>query len=243
MENRQLTALLLTLLFVFTVPGTIIAQDTDTEKFDEESGVEIPAVITGSEPELADNILLTIDDCSSEEKTRAIFEFLLERNLRATFFPVSSMIVGHDPGLWQDIVEAGFEIGYHTRFHQGELTVPELDADFEGFTEDIRILLDDPDYTIQYVRPPWGLWNDDWLTWAQNNQLHTVRWNIVPRFDLTMEYFAAVLKHEDGGGIVLIHPRPTDIWWLEENMDAILELQNPDGEPFNIVTITEAFND
>ena len=66
---------------------------------------------------------------------------------------------------------------------------------------------------------------------------------IVPRFDLTMEYFEAVLNHEDGGGIVLVHPRPTDMWWLEENMAAILQLRNPDGEPYNIVTITEAFND
>jgi hypothetical protein len=58
-----------------------------------------------------------------------------------------------------------------------------------------------------------------------------------------MEYFAAVLNHTEGGGIVLVHPRPTDIWWLEENMDAILELHDPDGEPFSIVTITEAFTD
>ena len=178
-----------------------------------------------------------------EEKTRKLFEYLLDKKISATFFPVSSAIVDHDPELWPAIVDAGFEIGYHTRFHQGELTIAELETDFAAFTEDIQAILDDPDYTIRYVRPPWGLWNEDWLTWAQDNDLHTVRWNIVPRFDLTMEYFEAVLNHEDGGGIVLVHPRPTDMWWLEENMAAILQLRNPDGEPYNIVTITEAFND
>lgn len=244
MYTRSLTIIILGLLVILLVPGNLIAQDTrPSDEPDVQPEAEIPAVITGTEPELADNILLTIDDCFSEEQTKEMFEFLLEKDLRATFFPVSSVIVDQNPELWQTIVDAEFEIGYHTRYHQGELTVAALEADFADFTEDVRYILDDPEYTIRYVRPPWGLWNDDWLTWAQDNNLHTVRWNIVPRFDLTMAYFEAVLNHEDGGGIVLVHPRPTDMWWLEENIDAILDLHNPDGEPYTITTITEAFSD
>lgn len=205
--------------------------------------VEIPRVIYGNEPELKNNILITIDDCIDEVLTREMFEFLVEREITAVFFPLGSEFIEHDPELWREIVAAGFEVGYHTRDHIGNMTIPELEEDFAIFEADLRVVLDDPDYEIRYVRPPYGLWDRNWLDWAEANDLHTVRWNLVTRYDLTMEYFEAVLHHAQGGGIVLVHPRPTDMNWLENHLDEVIALTTDDDTPYHLVSITQAFSD
>jgi peptidoglycan/xylan/chitin deacetylase (PgdA/CDA1 family) len=211
---------------------------------DEARHVTIPDVIYGNEPELANNVLITIDDCLSEEMTRKLFYFLREHDFRAVFFPLTSGIRNHDPQLWQEIVAAGFEIGYHTRNHQPGLNQAELAEDFTAFQAEIRTILDDPDYVIRYVRPPFGIWDANWLAWSAANDLHTVRWNIVPRFDLQMPYVRAVMGNRNfGGTIFLLHSRPTDYWWLERNIDELLSLRTPSSDPYRFTTLTEAFND
>ena len=243
MRRSLIKMLQLVMLLMMLLGGSILAQDEAEFTPEPDVIVEIPTVIYGNEPQLKNNILFTMDDCYDEILTREMSEFLHERGLTGIFFPLTLAINDDDPQLWQDIVAAGFEIGYHTRFHQEGLTQDQLEADFLAFTEEIRVILDDSEYVVQYVRPPYGIWNNDWLIWAEENDLHTVRWNIVTRFDLTMGYFEGVLRHADGGGIVLMHPRPTDIWWLENNIDAVLELRDDTDNLYLMVNLTEAFND
>ncbi|PJF22942.1 MAG: hypothetical protein CUN56_03455 [Phototrophicales bacterium] len=219
----------------------LVAQETTPEP--DTPTPDIPLVIYGNEPALRNNILITIDDCIDEVLTRQMFEFLVEHDIKAVFFPLGSELIEHDPTLWQEIIDAGFEIGYHTRYHNEGMTIPELEEDFAAFQADLRDVLDDPDYTIRYVRPPYGVWDRNWLEWAEANNLVTVRWNLVTRFDLTMAYFEAVLRHENGGGIVLVHPRPTDMNWLENHIDDVMALTTEAGEPYRIVNLTQAFSD
>jgi peptidoglycan/xylan/chitin deacetylase (PgdA/CDA1 family) len=229
----------LILLSVLVVPLVASAQADDDDATED----TIPAVIYGNEDALRNNILFTIDDCFDEELTLEMYNFLNERELQAVFFPLSTEIIDHNADMWQAIVADGFEIGYHTRDHQANKSIEELEEDFVLFKEEVRQVLDDPDYIIRYARPPYGTWDANWLTWADERDLVTVRWNLVTRFDLTMEYFEAVLQHEDGGGIVLMHPRPTDMNWLKNHIDSVLALRTADDEPYRIVNLTEAFAD
>lgn len=201
---------------------------------------DVPLVVYGNEPTLRDAIILTIDDCLDETLTRRMFEFLRDREVAAVFFPIGSALVRQDPTLWREIVAAGFEIGYHTYFHDAGMTIPQLERDFARFQADLRTVLDDPAFTIRYVRPPFGIWDRNWLQWAENNQLVTVRWNVVVRFDLRMPYVEAVLTHPDGGGIFLLHPRQTDVNWLERHFDALRALRTTAGTPYRITTLSEA---
>lgn len=205
--------------------------------------IDLPAMIYGNEDELQNNIVFTIDDCIDEVLTRQMFELLLTYEVTAVFFPLSTEMTTQDPELWREIVSAGFEIGYHTRDHQEGKTVAELERDFTLFQQEVREVLDDPNYEIRLVRPPYGVWDANWQAWAEANDLTTVRWNLVTRYDLTMDYFEAVLRHPDGGGIVLVHPRPTDMWWLEENLDAVVALGTPTGESYHVVSLSAAYAD
>lgn len=199
--------------------------------------------LAGNEDVLRNNILLTIDDCYDEVLTRNTLDMLQARGITATFFPIGSVVKGHDPQLWRDIRAAGFEIGYHTMYHQEGMTVAQLNADFAEFTRTLRDVLDDQSFSVRYVRPPFGIWDKNWMAWAQANDLITVKWNLVTRRGLDMAYFEAVLRHADGGGIVLIHPRPTDVSWLERYLDSVQALTTSDGTPYRIVTLSEALTD
>lgn len=229
---------ILFLLILLAGPVSMFAQETE-----EDTDVELPSVVYGNEEQLRDNILFTIDDCYDEVLTLEMFELLRSYDIQAVFFPLSTQVVKHDQAMWQMIVESGYEIGYHTRDHQEGKTVEELEDDFALFQQEIREVLDNPDYEIHYVRPPYGVWDDNWLTWAEANNLTTVRWNIVTRYDLTMSYFEAVLRHEEGGGIVLMHPRPTDINWLKDNLDDVIALKAPGDIPYRFTNLSSAFVD
>jgi peptidoglycan/xylan/chitin deacetylase (PgdA/CDA1 family) len=210
----------------------------------QETAPELPLMIYGNEPELLNNIVLTIDDCANEQLTRQMFDLLVEHNMTATFFPNTVYMTQQDPQLWRDIVDAGFEIGYHTRLHVEGMTEEELAADFALFEDEVRAVLGDETYSINLVRPPYGMWDDSWRAWTEANDLHTVRWNISARARLDMDYVAAIVNNmEQGGRIILLHPRRTDMWWLEAHIEELLALTDEQGQEFGFTTISGAFND
>ena len=197
--------------------------------------------IWGHEPLLRNNILLTIDDCIYETKTRRMFNLIRDEGLTATFFPNTEYMLKHDPKLWREIVAAGFEIGYHTRHHRAHMQVAELNQDFLLFQTEVRAVLGDPTYIIHYVRPPYGKWDSEWMAWAKQNELYTVRWNIVPPVDMT--YIRSILKSAHGGGIILLHAKDRDIAWLEEYLDDLVALRDGLGQPYRLVSLTDALRD
>ncbi len=199
--------------------------------------------ITGNEPQLANNIVITIDDNFIESDVRAMFHILHKRGLTATFFPVTKYMVRQNPQLWREIVAAGFEIGYHTRRHSWNLTPAQLDKDFPAFQDEVRKVLGNPNYTIRYVRPPGGLWNQNWLSWAHSRGLITVKWNdSAPGISLAT--LAGILKNRQrGGSIIIMHASRADADWLEKNIDALMALKDSHGKPYRIENLTAALND
>jgi peptidoglycan/xylan/chitin deacetylase (PgdA/CDA1 family) len=202
----------------------------------------LPATIYGNEAVLGDSILITIDDCADEALTAQMFDFLIARGVRATVFPNTVYMLRQNPLLWQNAIANGFEIGYHTRTHVSGMSQSQLAADFALFQDEVRQVLADPTHTITLVRPPYGIWDDNWEAWAAANDLHTVRWNVVPRARLTLEYAAGVIANRArGGSILLFHPRPTDWAWLQRHYDGLAALTTADGAPYRFVTVSEAF--
>jgi peptidoglycan/xylan/chitin deacetylase (PgdA/CDA1 family) len=242
MMNRKMIFLSLCLWLI--VGYSASAQEATPEVTPDADTPELPPMIYGNESQLANNILLTIDDCADEQLTREMFDLLVEKGITATFFPNTSYMIEQDPQLWRDIVAADFEIGYHTRLHVDSMSEAELDDDFTLFQQEVRETLDEPDYTITLVRPPYGIWDDSWMAWTETHGFHTVRWNVVPRARLRVDYVAAVFNDMDEGGrIVLLHPRQTDMWWLEAHVDELLALTDENGQSFHFTTVSEAFND
>ena len=108
------------------------------------------------------------------------------------------------------------------------MSVEQLNADLEKFQTFMRELLGDPTYRVKLVRPPYGAWDGSWTTWAKNNHLATVRWNYAtPGEDF--DYVRAVVKHPQGGGVILTHPREADAAWFENNLDGLINLAGESG--------------
>lgn len=201
-----------------------------------------PSIITGNESILDDTIVMTIDDCSVESIVRAEFEILKKRKLSATFFPAMKWMIKEDPKLWRDIVASGFEIGYHTWNHTPGMSPAQLTADFTRFQNQLRLILNDPTYTIHYVRPPTGAWNADWLNWGRDNGLMTVKWNFTAPV-ATLPFIEGILSNRDkGGSILLIHTGRSDLKWLETNIDGLLSLHAPDGKHYQITSLTKGLH-
>jgi peptidoglycan/xylan/chitin deacetylase (PgdA/CDA1 family) len=207
------------------------------------SANEPDLTIYGNEPQFANNIILTIDDASIEPNTRAMFELLRDQGMTATFFPNTRYIKRQDPQLWRDIVAAGFEIGYHTRNHMSYLTPDELNADFNQFQDEIRTILNNPSYSIRYVRPPNGVWNADWMGWANANHLYTARWNVTSVAE-DLNYIEGVFGNRNhGGSILLLHTGDNDVHWLRNNLPVLRGFRYNQQDVYTITGLSRGFND
>lgn len=201
-----------------------------------------PLVIYGNNLALANNIVLMIDDNVYEYNIRHIFEILQERGIRAVFFPHTRYMLNQDPQLWRDIVAAGHEIGYFTRNHEHDFTAEEFAADYALYMEELRGILGDPNYTIRYAKPACWDWEDSWFEWLETTNIMAVRANILGPAELT--YIDSVFTNVDGGGHLMSVLSFTDhMDWLEANIDALMQLRTPDGQPYRWVNLTEALND
>src|SRR3989344_4650214 len=172
---------ILLLLFLFVWPVAAGAQDTYLPTVADN-------VVNGDEPELTGKIIITIDDCAFQSLAEEEFNILNSRGLKATFFCNTKYLIQQDPAFWRGVLAAGFEFGYHTQNHNGNMSRSQLEADFAGYLDFMRVYLEDPNLQVRFVRPPFGAWDSAWLAWAAANDLYTVRWNIVePRVSATQE--------------------------------------------------------
>lgn len=197
----------------------------------EQQGINWPEDLRGNEDFLRGNIFITIDDCQFTPHLRSMFETLKENHATATFFP-NTVYQRTDEVymLWKDIYAAGNDIGYHTTNHDfgsgsstSNWSIEQLKEDFDRFTQTMREILKNPSYTPRFVRPPFGAWNQKWMTFVRERGLTNVRWNFVPNAkNNSLKYFDVVMKHPQGGRIILLHTRQWDVEWLQRN---IVDLQ------------------
>lgn len=169
------------------------------------------------------NIVITIDDCYHHDNVRAIFELLKAHDIKATFFPNTNYLTLDDETkqLWQDIYHSGFDIGYHTTNHYPDYSFNQLINDFEAFTEHMRSLLEDDTFSITFVRAPYGVWTYDWQKWVEQNNLMSVRWNVVIENPITR---VEDLIEQNISPIILLHTGYYDVKWLEDNIESLLEI-------------------
>jgi peptidoglycan/xylan/chitin deacetylase (PgdA/CDA1 family) len=198
-----------------------------------------PEDIRGNEHFLGGHVYITVDDCNNHEVLSQMIDSIESVNATATFFPNSNYqpFTDNVMRLWQRIARNRHEIGYHTTNHMfGKDLLPEnnwsaqqLHEDFERFTQHMRQILDDQTYTPQFVRPPYGNWNHDWMSFVRENNLVNVRWNYVPNQTHGIDYFRSVANHPNGGRIILLHTRPWDKNWLNQSMAELYEIASSSG--------------
>jgi peptidoglycan/xylan/chitin deacetylase (PgdA/CDA1 family) len=118
---------------------------------------------------------LTFDDGPHPQGTPAVLEILAVAEVRATFFLVGEQ-VRRNPGLAQEILAAGHEVGLHCDRHRNLLRLAPWQA--RADIERARCTIEDvTGRTIGLYRPPYGALSASALRVARGNGWRTLLWS------------------------------------------------------------------
>lgn len=146
---------------------------------------------------------LTFDDGPHPEHTRALLDGLQQRGIQATFFLVGTQLP-YAPELVERMVREGHQIGIHTLEHVavGGLSREEFLYQVEGMRRELYPMVGEQEL---WLRPPYGLINDESLAWADSP---VILWSVDPE-DWKDTDAARVTEHiaaqTRDGDIILAH--------------------------------------
>ncbi|GAB6171954.1 polysaccharide deacetylase family protein [Paradesulfitobacterium aromaticivorans] len=152
-------------------------------------------------------VSLTFDDGPDPDFTPKILDLLEKYQIKAAFFLVGEKALKH-PELVHQIQARGHKIGAHCQHHRhGWLMHPA--ATVREWKQGVRTLEELTGQPIEWVRPPWGIFNLVFLFWFKHHQYKAILWNAEGHDWLahrTPEEIAArVLSKSREGSIVLLH--------------------------------------
>jgi peptidoglycan-N-acetylglucosamine deacetylase len=154
-----------------------------------------------------DHVALTFDDGPDPESTPEFARVLAERDIRATFFMLGSM-VEKSPGLAAEIAAAGHEVGVHGFDHR-YLTLRGPRATRSDLTRATNLIADVTGKRPTLFRPPYGVLSGPALLTARELGLTPVLWGSwgrewTPGASPT-SVLQTLVRSLDGGVTVLLH--------------------------------------
>jgi peptidoglycan-N-acetylglucosamine deacetylase len=146
-------------------------------------------------------VALTFDDGPHPVYTRPVLDLLEANEMRATFFVLGAAIE-RNPRVFQDIVDAGHEIGIHGYDHTHD--------DLGGQTRRTLDIVASFGATSSLFRPPHGIMESRTGLWMLRNRMSVVFWSVDARDSLRHERKTAAHSHDSfdrigAGDIVLLH--------------------------------------
>jgi len=153
------------------------------------------------------HVAITFDDGPDPGSTPAFTSVLAEREIRATFFMLGSM-VAKAPGLAAEIAAAGHEIGVHGFDHR-RLPARTPRATMSDLTRATELIASVTGTWPRLFRPPYGVLSGPALLAARRLGLTPVLWGAWGREWTAGATSASVLRtllgQLDGGVTVLLH--------------------------------------
>lgn len=185
-------------------------------------------------------IAITVDDCYDSENLQAILDLCREYEIAVTFFVIGKALKMDDQPLWQDVLDAGCEIGNHTWSHARlpDLNSRDIKRQLSRTQEKLNTLLG-YDYTMRVMRPPYGRLSENankksdlWVVEAIEaaGYKHAVRW------DVSQTDPDKAIKQVQNGSILLYHANKKDVRCLKQLIPALLE------QGYECVTVSALLN-
>lgn len=146
------------------------------------------------------SVYLTFDDGPIPEATPFILQTLARYGIRATFFMVGDNVRKY-PHLYQQIVDAGHQVGNHTFHHLG------------GFKHLTKTYIDDTEKANELIkahlfRPPHGWMKSD-VYWWVNRYYKIIMWDLVTRdyskWMTAQDVVNNVKRYARNGSIITFH--------------------------------------
>lgn len=185
-------------------------------------------------------IAITVDDCYDSENVRAILDLCREYEIGITFFVIGKALKMDDQPLWQDVLDAGCEIGNHTWSHARlpDLNSRDIKWQLNHTQEKLNELLG-YEYAMQVMRPPYGRLSVDankksdiWVVEVIEaaGYKHAVRW------DVSQTDPDKAIRQVQNGSILLYHANKKDVRCLTQLIPALLE------KGYECVTVSALLN-
>ncbi len=174
-------------------------------------------------------VYLTFDDGPIPEATPFILETLKQFDAKATFFMVGDNVRRY-PELYQQIVDAGHQVGNHTFHHLGALKHQVMT--YIDDTEEANKLI-----KTHYFRPPHG-WMRMTEYWWLKKKYRIVMWDLVTRdyskWMTADDVVNNVKRYARNGSIITFHDSLKSIDKLHFALPQALQWLKDQGYAFKI---------
>lgn len=121
-------------------------------------------------------VALTFDAAWGADKTSKIVEILTNEGVGGTFFLVGFWSEKYADKI-KEIDAAGLDIGTHSNTHpkMSQLTSSQIE---DELTVSMNLITSVTNKEVRFFRPPYGDYNDQLLTVADNLGLQTIQWSV-----------------------------------------------------------------
>ncbi|WP_088186064.1 polysaccharide deacetylase family protein [Desulfosporosinus sp. FKA] len=155
----------------------------------------------------SEGVALTFDDGPDPDYTPRILDVLERYNVPATFFVVGENAASY-PDLIKEIQGHGHQLGIHCQQHLCPWFLNPW-ATWRKWDEGVATLERLTGQNVEWIRPPWGLFNLALWLWLKWRKKKVVLWNVEGLDWFTQrrpeQITDRVLKKMSVGSIVLLH--------------------------------------
>ena len=157
-------------------------------------------------------VALTFDAAWGADKTSKIVEILTNEGVGGTFFLVGFWSEKYADKI-KEIDAAGLDIGTHSNTHpkMSQLTSSQIE---DELTVSMNLITSATNKEVRFFRPPYGDYNDQLLTVADNLGLQTIQWSVdsLDWKGLSADQILARVKAGvHNGAIILFHNNSDNI--------------------------------
>lgn len=157
-------------------------------------------------------VALTFDAAWGADKTSKIVEILTNEGVGGTFFLVGFWSEKYADKI-KEIDAAGLDIGTHSNTHpkMSQLTSSQIE---DELTMSMNLITSVTNKEVRFFRPPYGDYNDQLLTVADNLGLQTIQWSVdsLDWKGLSADQILARVKAGvHNGAIILFHNNSDNI--------------------------------
>lgn len=157
-------------------------------------------------------VALTFDAAWGADKTSKIVEILTNEGVGGTFFLVGFWSEKYADKI-KEIDAAGLDIGTHSNTHpkMSQLTSSQIE---DELTVSMNLITSVTNKEVRFFRPPYGDYNDQLLTVADNLGLQTIQWSVdsLDWKGLSADQILARVKAGvHNGAIILFHNNSDNI--------------------------------
>ena len=200
-------AVLLSIFAVFATNLTIVGKNKADLSVNNQVSANTSRVLPIYSVDTQEKKIAISFDCAwGVDYTEKLLEIMAQNDVRCTFFAVQFWVEKY-PEYVKKIVEAGHEMGTHSRTHSYMSKLSKTDI-YDELNTSSKAIENITGKKVTLFRPPYGDYDNLLIETAQNMGLHTIQWDVdsLDWKNLSgTEIALRVINGAKNGSIILCH--------------------------------------